>query len=153
MKIKNILCPVDFSELSDAAIVHAGALARRYGATLHFVFVYEPIFADGDMVGVPMHPAPADLEPLRERLQEIRPDDETVECCHELILGFPGSSLVAYAGTNDIDLIVIGTHGRTGARRLLMGSVAEAVVRGASCPVLVVHDAKHVISDEHRDEE
>jgi nucleotide-binding universal stress UspA family protein len=146
MKITNILCPVDFSKPSEAAIAHASALARRHGARLHFVYVYEPTFADGYMMGMPTQPPPADLEPLCGRLKALHPTgDDDVECRHELIFGFPGASLIGYAATNDIDLIVMGTHGRTGPSRLLMGSVAEAVVRSASCPVLTVHEANSAI--------
>ena len=143
MKINSILCPTDFSKSSDAAVVTASKLARRHGAKMHLVHVYEPIFADGYMEGMPMQPPPADLDSLRERLQAIRPPEvgDTIECHHELIFGFPGGSLVAYAATNEIDLIVMGTHGRSGPSRLLLGSVTEAVMRAASCPVLVVHDA------------
>jgi nucleotide-binding universal stress UspA family protein len=95
---------------------------------------------------MPVQPAPADLEPLRERVEAIRPaGDGDLEYDHDLIFGFPGGSIVGYAASNHIDLIVMGTHGRSGASRLLMGSVAEAVVRSAGCPVLTVHakgDAK-----------
>jgi nucleotide-binding universal stress UspA family protein len=142
MKVNSILCPIDFSKTSDAAVVSASKLARRYGAKLHLVHVYEPVFADGYMEGMPMQPPPADLDAIRARLEAIRPaGGETIECHHELIFGFPGGSIVGYAASNDIDLIVMGTHGRSGPSRLLMGSVAEAVMRAASCPVLVVHDA------------
>ena len=139
MKIENILCPVDFSEPSDAAVAYASALADRYEAKLHFVYVYEPVPVGGDLEGVPSYPQPADVEPLRERLEALQPTSPKVDCCHELVLGFPGSSLLSYASSHKIDLIVMGTHGRTGATRLLMGSVAETVVRKAPCPVLTVH--------------
>ena len=148
MNIANILCPIDFSEPSDAAIVHASALARRHGATLHFVYVYEPLFGDGDITGMPMQPAPADIDPLRERLEATRPKFEGVEYCHKMLFGFPGGSIVGYAEAHDIDLVVLGTHGRTGASRLLLGSVAEAVVRSSKCPVLTVRDANSVIMPE-----
>ena len=142
MKIKNILCPTDFSKSSEPAIEKASVLARRHGATLHFVHVYEPVFADGYMEGMPMEPEPADLESIRTRLAVVQPTgDNAVSCRHELIFGFAGGSIVGYAATNKVDLIVMGTHGRSGPSRLLMGSVAEAVMRAASCPVLVVHES------------
>lgn len=146
MQISNILCPIDFSPLSDIALEHASALARQFDATLHFIHVYEPVFADGYMEGMsPAPPAPADLEPIKQRLESLCPSgkgDVQIECRHDLIFGFPAGSLVGYAAANDIDLIVMGTHGRSGASRLLLGSVAEAVVRAASCPVLTVHEQK-----------
>ncbi len=142
MNIANILCPVDFSDSSDTALLHASALARNYHATLHFVYVYEPHFVDSDIAGMPTQPVAADLEPIRQRLEAIRPAFEGIPCCHQLLFGFPGGSLVNYARGHDIDLIVMSTHGRTGASRLLLGSVAEAVVRSAPCPVLTVRDSK-----------
>lgn len=142
MNIKNILCAVDFSVLSDAAVEHASSLARQLGATLHFVHVYEAAFAAPYVDGIPLPPPPSDLDTVREQLSTIRPKcDGEIDCRHEVVVGYPASSLLAYAKAHDIDLIVMGTHGRTGARRLLMGSAAEAVVRSAQCPVLVVHDS------------
>ena len=147
MKISNILCPVDFSKPSEAAIAHASAIAQHHDAKLHFVYVYEPILASGDVMSMPMQPAPADLENVRERLEAVRPcEGREIACHHELIFGFPGGSIVGYAATNNIDLIVMGTHGRTGPSRLLMGSVAEAVVRSAGCPVLTVHEGNDSIT-------
>lgn len=143
MNISHVLCPIDFSPLSDVALAHATALAKQFGATLHFVHVYEPVFADGYMEGMsPAPPAPADLQPINDRLESLckTAADDQIECCHDLIFGFPAGSLVGYATTNDVDLIVMGTHGRSGASRLLLGSVAEAVVRAAHCPVLTVHE-------------
>ena len=141
MKIEHILCPTDFSKTSDAAIEKATALARRHDATLHLIHVYEPVFADGYMEGMPTEPKPADLEAVRTHLEDLQPPgDNAVKCRHELVFGFPGGSIVGYAKTNKVDLIVMGTHGRSGPSRLLMGSVAEAVMRAARCPVLVVHE-------------
>jgi nucleotide-binding universal stress UspA family protein len=73
---------------------------------------------------------------LRMMLEAIRPTDPTVACEHHLIPGEPASALVGFAEEKNVDLIVMGTHGRTGLKRILMGSVAEAVVRSAPCPVL-----------------
>ena len=141
MNVKHILCPVDFTRPSEQAIERASALARQFGSKLHFIHVYEPVFADGYVDGMPMTVPPADLDPRRTQLESVQPTgDGDLECCHELIVGFPAGSIVGYAAAKDIDLIVIGTHGRTGVSRWLLGSVAEAVVRAANCPVLTVHD-------------
>ncbi len=140
MKIANILCPVDFSTTSREAIDHASTLARRHNADIHFVYVYEPVYVGGDTLGAPIQPAPPDIEPIRQQLQAVRPTgDGDITCHHELLFGFPGGALVGYAAAHNIDLIVMGTHGRSGVSRLLMGSVAEAVMRSATCPVLTVH--------------
>ena len=122
MKICNVLCPTDFSPLSDAAIARASAVARRFGAKLHFVYVYEPVYLGSDSLSGPIQPAPPDIDPIRERLESVRPvGDGDVECCHEMLFGFPGSSIVAYAGAKGIDLIVMGTHGRHGCESTLDG--------------------------------
>ena len=139
MNIKNILCAVDLSSLSDTANAHASALAKRYGATVHYVYVYEPVFADGYIDGA-MSPPPIDVKALRERLEQLKPTCDEVQVQHELMVGFAAASLVSYANTHEIDLIVISTHGRTGASRFLLGSVAESVARAATCPVLTVHE-------------
>ena len=136
MNIKNILCPVDFSSCSDAALAYASSLAQDSEAKLHIVFAYEEPFAYTDGFGgfVP----PADLDQEQENLQTIKPSIEGVPFCREFIVGTPTDSLLNYAKEHDIDLIVMGTHGRTGLMRLLMGSVAEAVVRRAPCPVVTI---------------
>ena len=136
MNIRNILCPVDFSEYSDAALAYASSLAKDADAKLHIVFVYEEPYAYTDGIGgfVP----PADLEKEKEDLEAIRPPIDGVSFCHDFIVGIPTDALLKYAKDNDIDLIVMGTHGRTGLLRLLMGSVAEAVVRRAPCPVVTI---------------
>ena len=77
-----------------------------------------------------------DAEPSRDKY--TAPTVEGVEALHEVQSGPPADRIVGYANEHDIDLIVMGTHGRTGLGRLLMGSVAEAVVRQAECPVLAL---------------
>ena len=140
MNVKNILCAVDLTSLSQTGNAHASALAKRYGATLHFVYVYEPVFADGSIDSMTPAPPEVNTGPMREKLEEMKAAVEGVEVRHELLLGFPAASLIAYAQTHDIDLIVLTTHGRTGASRFLLGSVAESVARHAPCPVLTVHE-------------
>ena len=136
MNIKNILCPVDFSDYSNAALAYATSLAKDSEAKLHIVFVYEEPYAYTDGLGgfVP----PADLEEEQQTLRTVKPTIEGVPYCQEFIVGTPTDSLLSYAKDNDIDLIVMGTHGRTGLMRLLMGSIAEAVVRRAPCPVVTI---------------
>ena len=135
MNVTNILCPVDFSISSDSALAYASSIAKEYDAELHIVHIYEEPFAYAEPTTfVP----PADMQPDRERLEKTRPDSPDVRFRHEFIVGHPADKLVDYANKYDIDLIVMGTHGRTGISRLLMGSVAEAIVRRAPCPVLTI---------------
>lgn len=132
MNFERILCPIDFSAGSEAALAYASVLAKESGAELHLVYVYEETIAYTEGLG--SYVPPADLEPDKERLNNTRPTED-VAIRHEFVVGHPADALVDYATDNNIDLIVMGTHGRTGLSRLLMGSVAEAVVRRAPCPV------------------
>lgn len=140
MNVKTIMCPVDYSESGDAAIAYAVSLAKDYGSELHLVHVYEPatVMADGGFGSAVLPPVSAeDLQVQEEKLASVRPDS-SIKSCHKLLLGNPTDELVRYAKEAKCDLVVMGTHGRTGLGRLLMGSVAEGVLRRAPCPVLTV---------------
>lgn len=139
MPEKTIVFPTDFSTASDAALVHAAALARQSGARLLIVHVEEPPLAYGGgelYYGLP--------EPSSERilkmLEDVRPADPAVPFTHRLTMGDPAAEIVRIAGDETAEMIVLGTHGRTGITRLLMGSVAESIVRHAPCPVLVYRE-------------
>lgn len=135
MKAKKILFPTDFSHTGDAALVLATALARDTGAMLLIVHAEEPptAYGGGELYyGVP-EPA---TEDLRKMLHKIEPADPAVPYEHRLITGDPAHAIVRLAKDEHVDMIVLGTHGRTGLSRMLMGSVAEAIVRRAECPVL-----------------
>ncbi len=135
MKASKIIFPTDFSHTGDAALALASLLARETGATLLLVHVEEPpiAYGGGEMYyGVP-EPA---YEEIERMLRAVKPTDPEVKYEHRLISGDPASAIVQLAEEEGADMIVMGTHGRTGLRRLLMGSVAEAVVRRAPCPVL-----------------
>lgn len=120
--VKNILFATDFSEASHAAAPVAHAHAARWGATVHLLFVGP----EGDTTP---HP---ELDGLAK---EVGAHVPVKVICDQ---GNPADLILAYAEKNDIDLIVLGTHGRTGVSRALMGSVAERVTRTAPCPVLTV---------------
>ncbi len=140
MNVKNILVPVDYSDSGDAAMAYAVSLAREYDAELHLVHVYEIPFAtvDAGFAGAPVPTVPpADLKEEEARLEMVTPA-EGVKFRREFIVGNPADQLVDYANEHAIDLVVMGTHGRTGLSRLLMGSVAEALVRRSPCPVLTI---------------
>ncbi len=147
MNVKNILFPTDFSHTGDAALKLATSLARDSNATLHIVHVEEPpkAYGGGEMYYGMIEP---DTEQQQKMLLEVKPTDPDVKCEHHLISGEPAKALARFAKENDVDLIVMGTHGRTGLMRLLMGSVAEAVVRRAHCPVLTYRQPH----DEHKEQ-
>lgn len=135
MKLEKILFPTDFSHASDVAMPLATTLARDTGAKLIIVHVEEPpvAYSGGEMYyGLP-EPA---LEHIHRMLHAVVPSDPTVPHEHRLLSGDPAGAIVQLAEEEHVDLIVMGTHGRTGLRRLLMGSVAESVVRRAPCPVV-----------------
>lgn len=137
MNAKRILCPIDFSEHSDAALRYASALARDAGARLFLAYVdTSHVPYDAGFAGYV--PPPDEADKLEESLRAKRPTVEGVECEHHLLFGTPADTLIDFCKTHDIDLVVMGTHGRTGVARLVMGSVAEAVVRRSECPVLTV---------------
>lgn len=137
MKAKKILLPVDFSTAGEAALAMAASLCRDTGAALVVLHVEEPPMAYGGgefYYGL--------SEPNRDQLQrmlnEIQIDDSRVVVHRKLLVGAPAAAIVNFARDEGVDFIVMPTHGRTGLGRLLMGSVAEEVVRKATCPVLTV---------------
>jgi nucleotide-binding universal stress UspA family protein len=135
IRIKKILYPTDFSSYSNQAYFHAIALAEKHNASLTVLFVYNPDTtttpgSQGDEV--------ADRRYWQGQLEQIRPVDTRIPVTHVLLEGDPATEIVRYGRDAGVDLIVMGTHGRTGVDRLLMGSVAEKVLRDASCSVLVV---------------
>lgn len=137
LPIRTILFPTDFSDQSNCAFQLASALARDYAARLVILYVAEPflpVATDGGF----MIPPTMDTKELREKLRQLRPHDAKVEVQHRLAEGDAATEILRIAAEIKCDLIVIGTHGRTGLSRLLMGSVAEQVLRKACCPVLTV---------------
>ena len=140
MPTKSILFPTDFSTASDAALVHAEALAKQSGARLLIVHVEEPPLAYGGgelYYGIPE----PDTDRIRKMLDDVRPRNPAVPFAHRLTMGDPAGEIVRLAGEENAEMIILGTHGRTGMLRLLMGSVAEAVVRRAPCPGLIYRES------------
>lgn len=136
--LKNILFATDFSPYSNAALPYALAIAHQYGARLYGVHV----LAADDYMFVAPETWPARVQ-REEELQK-----EAIERLEEQLHGVPHQAvcgegdvwdvLCQLTGEHEIDLVVVGTHGRTGARKLFLGSIAEKVFRQASCPVLTV---------------
>jgi nucleotide-binding universal stress UspA family protein len=137
MQAKTILVPIDFSESSDAALDWATVLARDTGATLLLIHVETVPLTTGGGEYIYAIPEPPTQE-LQERLAKVAPKDPQVSVVRRLLAGDPADAIIRAAESENVDLIVMGTHGRRGITRLLMGSVAEAVVRRAPCPVLTV---------------
>jgi nucleotide-binding universal stress UspA family protein len=142
-KIKRIVVGIDFSEGSEVALAKALDLAATFGAVVDVVHVLQPgaIFSPTGMVGmVGLPDAPAFYAQIEEALA-ARADQaaaKKVACETNSLTGFPPHELVEHAKKTRADLIVVGTHGRTGLPHAVLGSVAERVVQRAACPVLVV---------------
>jgi nucleotide-binding universal stress UspA family protein len=135
--IRTILYPTDFSEQSRPAFELACSLARDYGATLVVQHVFQlPLLVPIDGV---LMPTPVEsMDQCRSRLDQLRPTDPRVTVRHRLTEGDPAEEILKAIAGEKADLVVIGTHGRGGLTRFLVGSVAEAVLRKAPCPVLTV---------------
>jgi nucleotide-binding universal stress UspA family protein len=137
MQAKLILVPIDFSESSEAALGWATVLARDTGAKLLLVHVETVPLTTGGGEYIYAIPEPPTQE-LQERLRQVAVKDASVAVERRLLAGDPADAIIRVAQETGADMIVMGTHGRRGITRLLMGSVAESVVRRAACPVLTV---------------
>jgi nucleotide-binding universal stress UspA family protein len=135
--IRTILLPTDFSDPSGLAFRLACALARDFGARLVLLHVVE--FPANVYPEATRHDDPALRHPaLWDKVRQLRLPSPEVRVEHRLADGDAAAEVLRAAAETHSDLIVMGTHGRTGLKHLLMGSVAEQVVRKAPCPVLTV---------------
>lgn len=147
--IRRILCPVDFSESSDHAIHYAVAFATAYQAELHLLHVIHPpaygVGADGINIDITVQMTEYIEKTSRERLHELAEKVRTgyPNTQEQVVAGVPFLEIIRTARALQADLIVIGTHGRTGLAHALIGSVAEKVVRKSPCPVLTVKHPEH----------
>ncbi len=148
--LKRILLPTDFSEQSGEATRYACAFAEQFQAELHVLHVVEKLAATIPEAVVEMATAlenyleVAETKALAQLTKVLEPGWEQGK--HVTLAtrtGLAFLKIIEYAKEHEIDLIVMGTHGRTGLSHVLMGSVAERVVRMAPCPVLTVHPEGH----------
>jgi len=145
LRLRRILLPTDFSGCANFALRYAAEIARASGATIICVHVVEPIAA---AVGFSGLAEPMPIADISEQLEDSagRELPQVAGCgefngldVEEVIAhGDPAAEIVRVAGEREVDLIVVSSHGRTGLGRIIFGSTAEAVVRHAACPVLVV---------------
>lgn len=145
--LKKILVPTDFSECSDAAVTYGRALASAFGSELHLLhIVHDPYTQPWAAEAFP-----ASLGDLLDqwqaqaqtRMKECVPEEERAHVVVTSVIGSPFLEILRYAQEQAIDLIIIGTHGRGPLGHMLLGSVAEKVVRKAPCPVLTVRHPQH----------
>lgn len=141
MTVKHILVPTDLSEYADYALDYAIALAQTLQARLTLLHILHltPL-AMGDIGASGLVPYLEEMEAdAQQRMQALlnRVHQEGLQGEMAVVQGVPFQTIVDMAGNEDVDMIVMGTHGRTGLTHALMGSIAEKVVRLAPCPVLV----------------
>ena len=143
-RISRILVPTDFSATADAALDYAYVLAERFGASIELLHVLDdPFVADGMAAEAYISESPvlrsAMLHDAQERLRHRASAREGIPHIEtEVLFGHGARTIAEYAAERGADLIVMGTHGRTGFAHLLLGSVAERLVRTSPCPVLTV---------------
>ena len=142
LSVRNVLFATDFSATSDAALPYAAAICRRFGSTLHTVHVLSDasiLMMSGGVDYVSLGTIYDDAQnEAKERLAQISDRMEGLPCRNYVRHGQVWKNLASIIEENDIDLIVVGTHGRKGLGKLLLGSVAEDILRHAPCPVLTV---------------
>lgn len=136
LNIRTILHPTDFSELSKPAFQVACSLAQVFRAKLVLLYVSGPIDPLG---GVSVIPRASEVkDELWKKLNALSPADSQVPLTRLIRHGQAAEEILMQAVESQADMIVLGTHGRTGLDRMLMGSVAEEVLRNAACPVVTV---------------
>ena len=144
--ISRILVPVDFSPHSDLAFRYAMALASRLEASVELLHVVEDPIATGawnSEIPIPYLPEIQDnlIEAGRRRLERYRACADGPRMTTTVRVGLPSDAILEHGRVHGVDLIVMGTHGRSSLAQVFMGSVAERVVRHAACPVLTLHGA------------
>lgn len=149
IRLKNVLVPTDFSETSEAALAYGRELARTFGAKLHLLHVADNImfrYAFDGFVAMPPEVQTDFENAARSRLEQLLREDDCRELGAVAVLrtsNMTADSIVNYAKDTAVDVIVMGTHGRRALAHLLLGSVAEHVVRTSPCPVLTVRHPEH----------
>ncbi len=149
IKLDRILVPTDLSEFSKHALRYGCEFANRFDAELHLLNVVQDVVALVPEPGMAF-PAPGEYmtelrDSSRQALEQL-PDSDWLRSgrvTRDVRVGTPFVEIVRYARETECDLIVIGTHGRSGLAHVLLGSTAEKVVRKASCPVLTVRPEGH----------
>ena len=155
MELNRVLYATDFSSASEPALGFASKLASESHATLYIAYVETareaplPYAAEYGYYAEHAAEAVAAMKRHREQLDEVRPASPGANCVHRLLEGDPAEQILNLANEVGADVIVVGSHGRTGFSRVLLGSVAEEIVRRAECPVVVVkHPGKLTEADD-----
>ncbi|WP_408959162.1 universal stress protein [Natrinema sp. 74] len=145
---ERILIPTDGSETSEEAVEHALDLAEKYGAAVHALYVVDTnamsLSLGGEQLDRIEQGQYGEMQEVRERAERAtgyvadRAGERGIETVEHVSAGRPHSMIANYIDDNDIDLVVMGSHGRSGVRRALLGSVTERTLRSTRVPVLVI---------------
>jgi nucleotide-binding universal stress UspA family protein len=147
----DILLPTDGSSGMDEVIDHATSLASEHDATIHGIYVVET----ASITSLPMETSMEGIsqalrEEGREAIEDLEEQVEDVDVETDIVDGTPGKQIANTAAERDCDLVIMGTHGRSGVDRFLLGSVAERVVRSSPVPVLTVRvSSSGSVTDPH----
>jgi len=135
-----ILCPVDFDEYAVAAMELACRLAEDSLTVVYLLHVIVPIVPAPEQIGVPLEPFPLSEPEVRKQLEQLARQHLAGRVRYEIrtAVGDPAQVILNRIEEIDIDLVIVPTHGRRGLGRMVLGSVAEQIVRRASCPVMTV---------------
>jgi nucleotide-binding universal stress UspA family protein len=147
-KIKHILVPIDFSDCSKKALQYALPLAKEHQAAITLLYIVPPAYGAGEYGGIDYARLEASMREGGEKeLAKLAVDEARGEVSAAALVrvGSPAVNIIEVARSLPADLIVISTHGRTGLKHVLLGSVAEYVVQRAPCPVFVVREREHEI--------
>jgi nucleotide-binding universal stress UspA family protein len=146
--LKRILVPVDFSRTSEAALLYGAAMTKVFEASIHLLHVVETI-AGAEPLELQIDARKPIEDAIQakalEDLQRLLSAEDQTQLRAEFAVewGSPLVEIVRYAKAQSIDLVVMGTHGRSGIKHVIIGSVAENVVRSAPCPVMTVRHPEH----------
>ncbi len=149
IQLNRVLVATDFSEFGDLALRYGCELAKGFGAELHLVHAIEPpsaAYSEFGMGYIGLEEVEATLQKEASARLKRLPDPQApapVTIIREVLLGTPFREIIKYAREHEIDLLVVGTHGRGAIAHMLMGSTAERIVRHAPCPVLTVRVGEH----------
>ncbi|MGQ9798049.1 MAG: universal stress protein [Ignavibacterium sp.] len=142
--IKKILVPIDFSDYSKSALKYAVNFAKVFNAEMYLIYVNEPVIYSPDfsMGQIAIPSVTVEIERAKEELTKLAQQEIPAEIKRQVIIktGKPFVEIIETAAEEDIDLIIIATHGHSGVEHILFGSTAEKVVRKAPCPVLTLRE-------------
>jgi len=147
ISLKKILYPTDFSEFSLCAMPYALELSRHFESELHCLHVVEPSYMDSMLAAETHEQTMLDqMGTIRQRMKEFEDEymkDDRVRVVSKVLSGHPFEQIIGYARDQEIDLIIMATHGHGALSSMLLGSITEKVVRKSPCPIMTIRHPEH----------